>query len=91
MENFLFITLNIIIGVGLHVLFTVMRAFQVRLIAFILVILILIIAEHLITVNYLNNQRRVCHKLIAPFPCFALPWGGKVSRKNRGGIEGRWS
>lgn len=64
MENFLFITLNIIIGVGLHVLFTVMRPFQVRLIAFILVILILIIAEHLITVNYLNNQRRVCHKLI---------------------------
>lgn len=64
MENFLFITLNIIIGVGLHVLFTVMRAFQVRLIAFILVILILIIAEHLITVNYLNNQRRVCRKLI---------------------------
>lgn len=64
MENFIFITLNIIIGVGLHVLFTVMRAFQVRLIAFILVILKLIIAEHLIMVNYLNNQRRVCRKLI---------------------------
>lgn len=58
MENFLFRTLNII-GVGLHMLFTVIRAFQVRLIAFILVILILIIAEHLIKVNYLNNQRRV--------------------------------
>lgn len=36
-------------------LFALMSAFQVRWIAFILLILIIIIAEHVITVNFLNN------------------------------------
>lgn len=41
-----------------------MSAFQVSWIVFILLILILILAERLIKVNFLNSPRKVCYKLI---------------------------
>jgi len=46
-----------------------MSTFQVSWLAFILLILLLTIAEHLIKVNFLNNPGKVCYKLIeAEYP-----------------------
>lgn len=61
----LFLNLNIIIiGAGWHMLFAVISTFQVSWIACVLLILTLIIAEHLIKMNFPNKSRKVCCRLI---------------------------
>lgn len=52
------VKLNITVVVGWHIIFVVISAFHMSWVVFILLILIVIIAEHLIKVNFLKIRER---------------------------------